>query len=110
MTRAGFGVDRIDRQELSWEQMTALIDGLVDDHSSHTFASLAGWSYVPTPEEVAFYNDLDVKLSMNRGKNQPQPQPVKRPWEQGRARAVVPRNDPETLKRRQHLNERLGLQ
>ncbi|UOQ57247.1 hypothetical protein MUN78_16580 [Leucobacter allii] len=82
----------------------------MSDHTSHTFASAAGWAYVPSAEEVAFYNDLDVKLAMNRGKNQPLPQPVKRPWEQAQPKAIVPRNDPETRKRRQALNERLGIQ
>lgn len=110
LTRAGFGVERIDREELPWSQMAALIDGLMNDHTSHTFASAAGWAYVPSPEEVAFYNDLDVRLAMNRGKNQPLPQPVKRPWEQARPKTVVPRNDAETQKRRQALNERLGLE
>ncbi|WP_053386249.1 hypothetical protein [Leucobacter japonicus] len=109
MTRVGFGVDRIDRQELSWEQMMALVDGILNDHTSHTFASLAGWSYVPSPDEVAFYNDLDVKLVMNRGKNQPMPQPVDRPWERGKPKAVLPRNDSESRARRERLNERLGL-
>ena len=47
--RFGFGVERIDREELSWQAVTALIDGLIDDHTSHTFASVAGWSYVPSP-------------------------------------------------------------
>lgn len=109
LTRAGFGVDRIDREEIPWSQMVALIDGLMNDHTSHTFASVAGWAYVPSPEEVAFYNDVDVRLAMNRGKNQPMPQPVKRPWEQGKAKSVLPRNDAETRTRRQLLNERLGL-
>lgn len=109
MTRVGFGVDRIDREEISWEQLTALIDGLMSDHSSHTYAAASGWAYVPAPAEVAFYDELDVKLAMNRGKNQPVPARVKRPWEEKRAAAVVPRNDPETLARRDRLNERLGL-
>lgn len=109
MTRVGFGVDRIDREELSWEQLMALVDGILNDHTSHTHASLAGWSYVPAPDEVAFYNELDVKLAMNRGKNQPMPQPVKRPWEQGKPKAVLPRNDAAARKRRERLNERLGI-
>lgn len=109
VTRAGFGVDRIDRQEISWEQLTALIDGLMNDHTSHTYASAAGWAYVPDPAEVAFYDELDVKLLMNRGKNQPAPQRVKRPWEQKSKAQVAPRRDPETLARRERLNARLGL-
>lgn len=102
-------MDRIDRQELSWQQMTAMIDGLMDDHTSHTFASAAGWSYVPSAEEVFFYNELDVKLAMNRGKNQPAPPPTPRPWEKKRDRFVAPQSDPEKLKRRDALMKRLGL-
>lgn len=109
ITRAGFGVERIDREELSWQTFTALINGLMDDHTSHTFASAADWSYRPAPEEVAFYNDLDVRLAMNRGKHQPMPQPVKRPWEQGKQKPVLPKNTAESRARRERLNERLGL-
>lgn len=109
VTRAGFGVERIDRQEISWEQLTALVDGFMSDHTSHTYASAAGWAYVPDPAEVAFYDELDVKLLMNRGKNQPAPQRVKRPWEHKPAAQVTPRRDPETLARRDRLNVRLGL-
>lgn len=109
ITRAGFGVDRIDREELSWQTMTALIDGLMSDHTSHTFASAAGWSYVPSPAEVQFYNELDVKLAMNRGKNQPAPQRTKRPWEQPKQKDVTPRNDAASRERRERLNERLGI-
>lgn len=106
--RFGFGVERIDRQELTWSQTVALIDGLMGDHSSHTFASAAEWSYVPAPAEVQFYDELDVKLMMNRGKNQPPPPRTKRPWE-GKPKTVAPRRDPEELARRAKLNERLGL-
>lgn len=109
MTRVGFGVDRIDREEISWEQLTALIDGLMSDHTSHTYASASGWAYVPAANEVAFYDDLDVKLMMNRGRNQPMPQRTKRPWEEKRKPSVAPRRDPETLARREQLNTRLGL-
>lgn len=109
MTRVGFGAERIDREEISWEQLTALIDGLMSDHTSHTYASASGWAYVPAATEVAFYDDLDVKLMMNRGKNQPMPQRTKRPWEEKRASVVTPRRDPETLARREQLNKRLGL-
>ena len=107
--RFGFGVEKIDREELSWQETVALIGGLIDDHTSHTFASVTGWAYVPSPEEVAFYDDLDVRIAMNRGKHQPMPQPVKRPWEQAKVREVLPRNDAETVKRRHALNERLGI-
>lgn len=88
--------------------MTALVDGLMSDHTSHTFASAAGWSYVPSAEEVFFYNEIDVKAIMNRGKNQPAPRPVKRPWEQPRASAVAAR-DPDHDARLERLKQRLGL-
>lgn len=88
--------------------MSALVDGLMSDHSSHTFASAAGWSYVPTPAEVAFYDELDVKLMMNRGKNQPSPQRTKRPWETPK-NAPVQNRDPEHKARVERLKERLGL-
>lgn len=109
ITRAGFGVERIDREGVPWQTFTALVDGLMDDHTSHTFASAAGWAYRPAPEEVAFYNDLDVRLAMNRGKHQPMPQPVKRPWEQGKQASVLPKNTAESRARRDRLNERLGI-
>lgn len=109
MTRVGFGVERIDREEISWEQLTALVDGLMSDHTSHTYASASGWAYVPDPAEVAFYDNLDVKLIMNRGKNQPSPPRTKRPWEEKRSAQVVPRHDVATKARRAQLNERLGL-
>lgn len=109
ITRAGFDVGRIDRQEISWQTMVALIDGLMSDHTSHVFASAAGWSYVPSPAEVQFYDELDVKLAMNRGKHQPVPKRVERPWEQVKPINALPRNDVETQSRRSKLNERLGL-
>ena len=92
-------MDRIDRQELSYTELTALVDGLVDDHTSHTFASLAGWSYVPSPAEVEFYNGLDAKLAMNRRKNQPTPPRIKRPWETPRERDKPPTVDAEAQAR-----------
>lgn len=104
--RFGFGVERIDRQELTWRQMSALVAGLMSDHSSHTFASVMGWSYVPTPAEVQFYNELDVKIAMNRGKNQPAPSRTKRPWEQAQ---VSVRRDPEHGARLERLKARLGI-
>ena len=107
--RFGFGVERIDREELSWQETVALIDGLMQDHTSHTFASAAGWSYVPSPSEVHFYDELDVKLSMNRGKNQPMPQRTKRPWETPKRREVIPAHRGDTEARRERLRERLGL-
>lgn len=108
ITRAGFGLEKIDNGLMAWSTLTALVDGLVDDHTSHTFASLAGWSYVPSPAEVQFYNELDVKIAMNRGKNQPVPAPVKRPWEK-RKLEVSNRFDPGSTARRAKLNAMLGL-
>lgn len=102
-------MDRIDRQELAYSEITALIDGLLDDHSSHTFASVAGWSYVPSPDEVAFYDGIDVKLAMNRGKNQPMPQRVKRPWESARPKETTAPGASADLERRERLKARLGL-
>lgn len=104
--RFGFGVEKIDREELSWQQVQALIDGLLIDHSSHSFASVMGWAYVPTPAEVQFYDELDVKIAMNRAKNQPAPPRTKRPWEQAR---TVSRRDPEHDARLERLKARLGL-
>lgn len=80
----------------------------MSDHTSHTYASAAGWSYVPSAEEVFFYNELDVKAMMNRGKNQPTPQPVKRPWEQPLVRSPQ-HQDPEHRARLERLQKRLGL-
>lgn len=106
-SRFGFGVSSIDDESLGWQEITALIDGLIDDHTSHTFAACAGWSYVPSPAEVQFYNELDVKLAMNRGKNQPKPPAVKRPWEAPRNTDVVPSR--QSVERRELLKARLGL-
>ncbi len=86
--------------------MQALIDGLLDDHSSHTFASVMEWAYVPTPAEVQFYDELDVKIAMNRGKNQPAPPRTIRPREQARN---TPRRDPEHDARLERLKARLGI-
>lgn len=87
--------------------MSALVGGLMSDHTSHTFASAAEWAYVPSPAEVAFYDELDVKLAMNRGKNQPVPAPVKRPWH---AKPVVAKpRDPEHDARLARLQQRLGI-
>ena len=99
-------MEKIDREELSWQQVQALIDGLLSDHSSHTFASVMGWAYVPTPAEVQFYDELDVKIAMNRAKNQPAPPRTKRPWEQAR---TVSRRDPEHDARLERLKARLGI-
>ncbi len=102
-------MEKIDREELTYGELTALVNGLVADHSSHTFAAVMGWAYVPAPAEVQFYDELDVKLTMNRGKNQPRPPRTKRPWEQAPPRTTAPRTTKETQQRRQILNERLGL-
>lgn len=82
------------------------MNGLLDDHTSHTFAAVAGWSYVPSPQEVAFYDELDVKIAMNRGKNQPAPPRTKRPWEQARKE---PRRDDGHAARLERLKMRLGI-
>ena len=105
--RFGFGVSVVDREELCWQELDALVDGLLLDRTSHTFASVAGWSYVPSPVEVAFYDELDVKLAMNRGKNQPRPPRTKHPWESPREveRVVTPERE----QRRAKLRESLGL-
>ncbi len=101
-------MDRVDRGELTYATLIALVEGLLNDHTSHTIASVEGWSYVPSAEEVFFYNEIDVKAIMNRGKNQPAPRPVKRPWEQPKASAVSAR-DPEHEARLERLKLRLGL-
>lgn len=101
-------MERIDRGELTYTTLIALIEGLLDDHTSHTVASAEGWSYVPSPEEVFFYNELDVKIASNRGKNQPAPQPVKRPWEQPKVSSRAA-HDPEHDARLDRLKQRLGL-
>lgn len=106
--RFGFGLELVDRQELSWQQFISLITGLLNDHTSHTVASVEGWSYVPTAEEVFFYNELDVKAMMNRRRNQPAPQPVKRPWEQAKP-SVRHLADPDHAQRLERLKQRLGL-
>lgn len=109
-SRFGFGVERVDRGGLSWRELQALVDGLLDDHSSHTFASVMGWAYVPTPAEVQFYDELDVKLAMNRGRNQPAPPRTKRPWEMAKPSFVPPKpRDGDAAARRELLNERLGI-
>lgn len=105
--RFGFGVERIDRQELSWQETAALVDGVFTDHTSHTFAAIQGWAYVPSPQEVAFFDELDVKRAMNRGKNQPVPKRADRPWERKREVEALPA--PGNSGRRSRLNERLGL-
>lgn len=67
-----------------------------------------GWAYVPSPDEVQFYNELDVKRAMNRGKNQPMPKPVPRPWEKPRDKEVLP-PDAVSVARRERLKAKLGL-
>lgn len=101
-------MERIDRGELTYTTLIALVEGLLDDHTSHTVASAEGWSYVPSAEEVFFYNELDVQIASNRRKNQPTPQPVKRPWEQPRTRSIAAQ-DPEHAARLDRLKQRLGL-
>lgn len=105
--RFGFGVGVIDREEIDTATLTALIGGLLRDRHSHVFAATAGWAYVPSPVEAAFYDYLDVKIAAGRGKNQPIPQPVKRPWEH--APPLEPSRDPEHLQRIEKLNARFGL-
>lgn len=63
---------------------------------------------MPTPQEIQFYDDLDVKIAMNRGKNQPRSQPVKRPWEQKTVEKPAS-YDPGRADRQARLAERLGL-
>lgn len=99
----------IESDELSWREWQAVVDGLLRDHSSHTCAAVAGWAYVPTPAEVAFYDELDVKIQMNRGKNQPSQPPVQRPWMAEKPKLILPKNDPATMSRRARLNAHLGL-
>ena len=83
------------------------MNGLLNDPTSHTVAAVEGWAYVPSAEEVFFYNELDVKAIMNRGKNQPAPQPVKRPWLTPRVSAKA--RDPEHDGRLDRLKQRLGI-
>lgn len=64
---------------------------------------------MPDPAEVQFYNGLDVKLAMNRGKNQPTPPRTKRPWEQPKPVEVTPKRDAEERARRDLLKQRLGI-
>lgn len=106
--RFAFGVERLDREELNYSETVALVDGLLDDPTSHTFASVAGYSYVPSAEEVFFWNRLDAERSMNRGKNQPVPQRLARPWEKPKEKTPMPVS-PESRARRERLNKRLGL-
>lgn len=104
--RFHFGLERIDRGELAPFVIMSILNGLFEDHSTHTYASVMEWAYVPTPAEVAFYDELDVKIAMNRGKNQPAAPRTKRPWEQAQVSA---RRDPEHDARLERLKARIGI-
>ena len=102
-------MEKVDRGELTYAEFTAYVDGLLQDHSSHTVAAFMGWSYVPTPQEVFFYHEMYAQAAMNRGKHQPKPPRIERPWESGQRPMSEPKYDPDRAKRRERLNERLGL-
>jgi hypothetical protein len=104
--RYGFSVAHASR--LGWHIFDALIIGVHEDSSSHTFASVAGWSYRPAPAEVAFYNWVDAQAVMNRSANAVRPKPVTRPWEIVEEH-VTGRLSSEDNERRLKLEKLLGV-
>ncbi|WP_133124814.1 hypothetical protein [Bifidobacterium margollesii] len=87
---------------LAWE----LTREILRDHTSSSFAALAGWSYTPTGSEIAMWDRMDMEKRLRRHgwrpwKNQPDPLRAK-PMEDPRVRA-------ERLRRRRLLRERFHI-
>jgi hypothetical protein len=106
LTRFGWGVEQIPL--LGVNRVAGLVDEVMRDPYSHSIAAVAGWSFVPSPQDVSFRNWVDVTAQMNKKKNAAPVKPVERPWEQG-ARPVWRAPDPNRDVRRKKLRARLGL-
>ncbi|PJM72332.1 hypothetical protein CS006_10365 [Bifidobacterium primatium] len=89
--------------QLAWE----LTRELLRDHTSASYAALAGWAYTPTGAETAMWDRLELEgLLKKRGY---------RPWKDRRNdtlrahRLEDPRKRRERLARRQRLKDRYHI-
>ena len=87
---------------LAWE----LTREILRDHTSNSYAALAGWSYTPTGAEIALWDGLEMEKRVRRRGWRPWkdvPDPLRaKPMEDPRRRA-------ERLRRRQRLRERYHI-
>lgn len=106
-TRVGWGFEELRSGRRGWREVWWIVSEILRDPYSHIQHSLAGSRFVPTPTDVGFFNWLDARQQMARGKGQIAPPPVERPWVG--VREYTPRADPDRARRRAFLRERLGL-
>lgn len=107
-SRYGWGGDEIVRGVRGWNLASMLVDEILHDPYSHLSAAVAGWAYVPAPEDALFFNWVDATAQMRHQSGKVPPRPVGRPWEAQRLRPqAMP--DPERKARRAALDARLGL-
>lgn len=107
--RLGHGVDEYVTGRRSINLGAMLARELLRDPYSHTFASVAGYSHVPAPEDVSFLNWVDARALMAWQSGKVRPQPAKRPWLTREQPTRMSAPDPQRHARRAELNRRLGI-
>ena len=84
---------------MSLQRAWELTRELLRDHTSHSFAALAGWAYAPTGAEIALWDRYELEGRLRR--------PGWRPWLERRNDPLRPA-EPETA-RRERLARRRRL-
>ena len=51
---------------LDYESAWALTREILRDHTSNSFAALAGWSYTPTGAEIALWDQMELEGRLKR--------------------------------------------
>lgn len=107
-SRLRLSARQVEEGDLSWNDAVALTRELIRDPYSHSFAALAGYEFVPAPEDVQFYNWVDATAQMNHRSGKVAPTPAKRPWVGTGVSKVGPVTE-DSRERRRRLAERLGV-
>ncbi len=64
---------------LDYESAWALTREILRDHTSNSFAALAGWSYTPTGAEIALWDQMELEGRLKRKGYRPMGRPENRP-------------------------------
>lgn len=94
------------RRAIGWGRAWALTREILKNHYSHSYASLAGWSYIPAPEEVAMWDQAEADKRLKRRGWRPWLDP--RSSQFGSGKPQRPRS--EVLKDRERLKARFHIQ
>ncbi|MDK6350059.1 hypothetical protein [Bifidobacterium scardovii] len=95
------------RASLSLGKAWKLTRQILRDHTSDSYAALAGWSYTPTGEELAMWDRLELEGRLKRRGWRPWTD--KRADQFGATRQQSPAERAQRMRRRHRLNQRFHI-